>query len=269
MQKINVPILNRHVTIVLLSLFVLLFFGCTENPQSAEEQYKLGIKYIVEENLPKAMKYFTKAAEQGHAEAQYKLGLCYCQGFIFDRKFKEDYPKAEEWFKKSAAQGNMKAQCELAVCYGKNNKEYSKAIELLNKSAKQGYARAKMCLGLAYCNGEGVEKDVKKGVAYFQEAAKEGDDVAQFNLAIRYFQGKDGLKKDYAQAIKWLTESAEQGNGDAQCLLAACYREGKGVEKDEKKADELVIEAAEYYNKIALEYVKERVKSGDKPFCEL
>ena len=57
------------------------------------------------EDYKKAVKWHHKAAEQGHAEAQYNLGFCYEKG----KGVKENYEKAEEWYRMAAAQGHEKA----------------------------------------------------------------------------------------------------------------------------------------------------------------
>ena len=42
----------------------------------------------------KAVEWFQKAAEQGHAKAQFTLGLMYFAGLVV----KQDYSKAKEYF---------------------------------------------------------------------------------------------------------------------------------------------------------------------------
>ena len=55
----------------------------------------------VEVDYEKAAEWFTKAAEQGHAEAQYNLGFCYENG----KGVPQDNEKAVEWYEKAAEQG--------------------------------------------------------------------------------------------------------------------------------------------------------------------
>ena len=63
-------------------------------------------------------------------------------------------------------------------------------------------------------------------------------------LALRQ-QGARCLQKgDYSGALKNLTKSAELGSAMGQITLAAMYSEGKGVDKDEKKARQLLEKAA-------------------------
>ena len=57
---------------------------------------------MVEKDVPKAVEWFTQAAENGNPYAQYMLGKLYLEG--------KDVPKDEEavvyWLTKSAGQGN-------------------------------------------------------------------------------------------------------------------------------------------------------------------
>ena len=75
-----------------MGLMLFVFSACTAD-QSVDEsrskaqhenvdaEYELGLKYYngqgVSKNNVEAMKYFKIAAEQGHADAQYKLGRMY------------------------------------------------------------------------------------------------------------------------------------------------------------------------------------------------
>ena len=53
------------------------------------------------QNYEKAFEWYLKAAEQGHAKAQYMLGCCY---------FMLDYTQAVHWWRKAAEQGLAEAQ---------------------------------------------------------------------------------------------------------------------------------------------------------------
>ena len=54
-----------------------------------------------------------RSAEQGNAEAQYRLGLMYDMGEDID----QDYGKAFEWYEKSANQGLASSQSKLGSMY--------------------------------------------------------------------------------------------------------------------------------------------------------
>ena len=53
--------------------------------------------------------WFRKAAEQGNAEAQYRLGLSYYNG----EGVPKDYAQAAFWWRKAAEQGEDTAQYNL------------------------------------------------------------------------------------------------------------------------------------------------------------
>ena len=52
-------------------------------PADAETQFLLGVAYAngvgVAKDEAEAVKWYRKAAEQNHAQAQYNLGVCYAQ----------------------------------------------------------------------------------------------------------------------------------------------------------------------------------------------
>ncbi len=52
-----------------------------------------------------------EAAEQGDAEAQYSLGVCYAYG----KGVEQDYKEAVKWYTAAAEQGHVKAQFNLGV----------------------------------------------------------------------------------------------------------------------------------------------------------
>ena len=59
----------------------------------------------IEKSTAKAAQWWTKAAAQGHSEAQTNLGLCYYKG----NGIEKDKIKAVHWWKKAAEQGESAA----------------------------------------------------------------------------------------------------------------------------------------------------------------
>lgn len=82
-------------------LFLSLLFLCLSCDQTAEELGTKGNEYYFAGNYTKAVEYFQKAAEQGHAKAQHNLRVCYKNGYGVPK----NYSEAEKWYKKAAAQG--------------------------------------------------------------------------------------------------------------------------------------------------------------------
>jgi TPR repeat protein len=59
----------------------------------------------------------------------------------------------------------------------------------------------------------------KRVIAFQQQRSEAGSASAQYELGMRYLQGR-GVDKDPSLARKWLTLSAAQGNTEAQIALA-------------------------------------------------
>jgi len=79
--------------------------------------------------------------------------------------------------------------------------------------------------------------------------AKAGDKWAQYQLAIKYYDGKE-VQQDYAKAVELWTKSANQNYRYSQAALGYCYEMGIGVEKNYGTAATLYEKAAKqhYHN---------------------
>ena len=79
----------------------------------AEKNYQKGNEYLEAKKYDKAFAAYEKAANDGHAGAQYKLATFYIEG----KQVPQDIHKALEWFEKAANQGMKDAQYKLAAIY--------------------------------------------------------------------------------------------------------------------------------------------------------
>jgi TPR repeat protein len=182
----------------------------------------------------KIMRAWRKAADGGHARAQFRLGVC----FSFGKGVEKDAVAAAEWYAKAAAQGLAAAQFNLGFLNANGSgvaQDLKAAAAWYAKAAAQGDADAQRNLGVLYQKGTGVAQDVKAAAAWFAKAAAQGDADAQFNLGILYKKGT-GVAQDLKTAAAWYAKAAAQGNADAQFNLGACYWKGEGVAQDFKAA---------------------------------
>ena len=62
--------------------------------------------------------------------------------------------------------------------------DYSSAFEYYTKAAELGDAMAHYKLAHLYCEGEGVQKDERKALYHWEEAAISGHPYARLNLAV-------------------------------------------------------------------------------------
>jgi len=247
-----------------------------------EAQNQLGILFQqglgVKQDINEALKWITKAAIQGNPSAQYNLGGIYLEGKIVEK----DENKSFEWLSKAAQNGHMISQFNLGVIYqtGKVVKQdYNKAVEWYTKAANQGYPAAQLNLAYLYKKGLGVNKDFSKSIEWYTRAADQGDEQAQFELAMVYMGNPQDTKKsheylllsakngygaaqtmlatsyhhgwgippNYQEAAKWYTIAAQQNYPEAQFGLGELYYAGLGgLKKDQKKAIELWVKAAQW-----------------------
>ena len=135
----------------------------------------------VEKNVPEAVKWFRKSADQNCYEALYQLGLCYESGEGVERnqdEAKACYRKAEKSLEYWAKQGNQWAQ----IYYGEwlrnglfgVEKNVPEALKWIRKSADQNCPEALYQLGACYENGEGVERNLDEAEAWYRKALDAG-----------------------------------------------------------------------------------------------
>ena len=99
-----------------------------------------------------------------------------------------------------------------------------------------------------------------------RKAASEGDAAAQYEIALRYADGK-GTKRDAKAAAAWLERAGRSGLAPAQYRLAAMYERGLGADRDIDKASAWYKAAAENGNVKAMHNLAVSVsgRSGGTP----
>jgi len=181
----------------------------------ASAQYNLGTVYFHdEEDYKEALKWFTRAAEQQYAEAQFYLGVMYATGLGVP----QDYQEAAKWLRKGAAQGHAYAQLKLGDMHrlGKGvSHDDEEAAKWYRKAAEQGQIEAQIHLARMYLNGEGIPQDDKEATRWLFKAAEQGDARAQLTLSVLYSKGR-GVPEDYAEAYKWAILAATNGAKNGQ-----------------------------------------------------
>ena len=76
----------------------------------------------------------------------------------------------------------------------------------------------------------------QQAAASFEQAAKQGNADAQYQLGFMYETGQ-GVEQDYRRAAQWYEKAAAQGHAQAQYQLGCLYREGLGVEENYEEAE--------------------------------
>jgi TPR repeat protein len=141
-------------------------------------EFALGKRYEtgsgVESNLTEAANWFRKAAEQGHAHAQFFLSFYYLAG---TGGVESNLCEAVKWCRKAAEQGFSDAQTGLGSCYAQGwcvQSNQNEAVKWYRKAAEQGELSGVISLGKCYVNGDGVPKDLVEAYKWFDIAARKG-----------------------------------------------------------------------------------------------
>jgi TPR repeat protein len=87
----------------------------------------------------------------------------------------QDYGEAARWFRRAAEQGHAEAQYNLGLLYGNGQGvpyDYGAAVGWTRLAAEQGDPLAQYNLGVLYHNGEGVAQDVVESHMWLNLAAE-------------------------------------------------------------------------------------------------
>jgi len=94
-------------------LHIPLLVGLLLVPARGQADYQAGIDAYLRGDYETALAEFRPLAEQGHASAQYNLGVMFDNGLGVP----QDYREAAKWYRFAAEQGKVKAQSNLASMY--------------------------------------------------------------------------------------------------------------------------------------------------------
>jgi hypothetical protein len=144
-----------------------------------------------------AFEVMRKAAELGHADAQYQVGSAYQtgSGVLVDKmaavvwwlKAAEQGHKDAQWLK-AAEQGHADAQCSMASSYITSTSlkpvDSEAAVIWLRKAADQGHEDAQYRMGYACYNGHGVPLDRALAFVWWRKAAAQGNEHAKYCIRV-------------------------------------------------------------------------------------
>ncbi|OCA03420.1 tetratricopeptide repeat protein [Akkermansia glycaniphila] len=121
----------------------------------------------------------SEAAENGQADAQYRLGQHYQNGTILNNYYGQS---AHYWYQKAAEQGHPQAQLALAQLYAfgidplnsQKQQHEKQAAYWYRRAAEQGVMQAQIELAHCYAFGWGIEENAALAAHWYARADKQG-----------------------------------------------------------------------------------------------
>lgn len=172
---------------------------------SATAAYAAGQAAFDQGDYDEAVAAWERAAELGHAAAEFRLGALYEEG----QGVEQDLGRAVEWYRRAARHGSQKAQFNLGHMYANGTgveKDEAEAARWYGRAAERGNAHAQYTLGLMYSRGSGVERDLVHAYAWLT--------VAIYNLDPNMFRDNANEARDTVAA-----RMSEEQKARAQELL--------------------------------------------------
>lgn len=185
----------------------------------ADEQFRVGMAYyegayMLPKDMDKALSYFRKAAERGHAVAQTFM-------VMGSMNYNDDHnEEVMYWLQKAAEQGERQALYNLGISYHRGDLngmvDIAKSNELFRQSAEAGYQAAYSRMAQIYFNGEGVEKNLKIAKYWaWLDFANLPEDSRDNSILVQLIEPEDVNEENHINFKKIIEEAAEAGERDA------------------------------------------------------
>lgn len=127
-----------------------------------EWAYRLANGEGVPEDDEEAVRWYQRAAEQGHPESVVNLGLSYANGHGVPM----DLAQATRWYRLTAEMGYARAQFNLGLCHARGAgvpRDHVEAVRWYRLAAAQGLAHAQNNLGSCLAKGGGNRAGPRRG----------------------------------------------------------------------------------------------------------
>lgn len=203
------------------------------------------------QDLEQAKKLLKAAANAGFAEAQFALYQYYCFGYKTLKNTHVNKERAYKWLLK-AAKTLAAAQYEVWVLsrdrhYADLDVSGQEALDYLFRSAAKRYSPALYRVGMAFGQGDVVEKNTDRGINLIEEAAARNHPEAIFTLSEIRASGSfagETVEQNVEQSLHLLLLSAELGFGPACQKVGELFAAGQLADESEKWVAKIIETAA-------------------------
>ncbi|WP_234041767.1 tetratricopeptide repeat protein [Persicirhabdus sediminis] len=148
-------------------------------------------------DVKKAIKSYSVAANAGSAWACNRLARIYLNGLASGEK---ELKSAHDWYKWGSKRGCEDSMAMYASFYDPSDEDWAKERNIVVGGA-----------------------DADLAIKSYKEAVDKGEKWAASRLGELYRNGPDGVEKDLKKALKWYEKAAELGHGYSTYMVATYY----------------------------------------------
>ncbi|AEQ32543.1 Sel1-like repeat-containing protein [Megavirus chiliensis] len=124
-----------------------------------------------------------------------------------------------------------------------NNDLTNKLLPIMKNQARTGNPLAQNNLGFYYFFGSGSNRNIKKGLKWFEKAANQNFIYAHCNLGLIYSSGNH-IEPNYQKAMDHTLKGINISNGISESIIAGFYYRGHGVKLDYSIAHDWYLKSA-------------------------
>ncbi|MBR3890710.1 MAG: sel1 repeat family protein [Bacilli bacterium] len=257
--------------LILLGDFYMEGIEIPKDVTKALSYYKLAIDYGYTKALDRIVKYYYDIHEYNMADTLLRKYNLSTNDENVDLILKlapyNDYNYATGGFSRSEVARRSSKKHSLLASLSLNSLGYIDEIDMLFDYTSEEYALKAIGEGDLKANYVLGELAYKKGeidnaISFYQIAANSGSPDAKYRLS-KMIQEGTNIQKDEKKALELLKQAAEGNNKDALYEMGYKYLNGEGVRKNKTKAIDYLLKAANMNHGDALYQVGELVTNGE------
>lgn len=178
---------------------------------------------FIENKLDEAFDIFQSLAKEGNGRAMYFMGEYYSHGY---GSINIDDEEAKKWRKKGQEKQDVLSTLNVAFSLHKDDptreKIFKDCFDEVLYLAESGDVFAQNELGDLYFNGQGTQKNIKKGIEWYTKSADKDYWRSACKLGVCYYNGL-GVEKNCDLAIKWFEKATALKDSWAMYNLGYLY----------------------------------------------
>ena len=191
--------------------------------------HQTGKEFI--QDMPLAIRWYERAAEEGCPRAHWELAKMYIEGEFVTRNVAHYL----DHLQKAAELGNAEAQATLGSEYNSGYimpRDLDMSYHWYERAAQQGILRARFETGYMLAHGLGVTQSLPEAETWFSSVAISGDGELFLKIGMSYEYGLNMIDVDKLEAARWYKYGVDMGHEKCSICWNAVMAALDGGEQD-------------------------------------